>query len=88
MNEARPFIPRDKPKFWVQYHIAGLSGLGFGLIGFGDVYLSQVWLYKVCTGLFMACWCVCFVSYFGYLHGCFTGRYKNLTENEWRSQVC
>ncbi|MFQ6756997.1 MAG: hypothetical protein D9V46_02180 [Deltaproteobacteria bacterium] len=87
MSQGRPFIPRDKPKFWVIAIIAGLSGLGFGLLMIGAVLLALPLLKGFFIGCFLASLATFFVSSFGLVFGMLAGRYRGLTEKPWREQV-
>jgi hypothetical protein len=83
----KPFIPRDKPKSWVVGIIAGLSGLGVGLIGFVAAGAEIRWLYQIAAALFLVCWAIAAVSIVTFLIGCLQGRYSRLEARPWREQV-
>ncbi len=87
MVDKRPFIPRDKPRFWVLFVLAGLSGMGVGLIGFGAAWFEQRWLASPMMLLFACCWLVAAVSWLGFIFGLLTGRYRNLSPRPWAEQI-
>ncbi|MHB1015642.1 MAG: hypothetical protein ACYC2W_10245 [Desulfurivibrionaceae bacterium] len=87
MSQGRPFIPRDKPKFWVVGILAGLAGLGFGLLAIGAVWFGFPLMKSLFIVGFFACWATCAVSWFGFVLGMFVGRYRGLEEKPWREQV-
>ena len=87
MSQKRPFIPTDKPRFWVLFTLACLLGMGFGLIGFGAAWFELRWLALPMMFLFACCWLVAAASWLGYAFGCITGRYRNLTSRPWSEQV-
>lgn len=61
-----PFIPTDKPRFWLLFFLASISGMGFGIIGFGAAWFELRWLELPMMFLFICCWMVAAVSWFGY----------------------
>lgn len=83
----RPFIPRNKPRFWVVFVLACLTGMGIGLIGFGAAWLELELLQKVAMALFMVCWGIAAVSWFGFIVGLLSVRYRGLQEKSWKEQV-
>jgi hypothetical protein len=87
MSEARPFIPRDKPRFWVLFVLACLSGIGVGLIAFAAAWFDFRWLALPMIFVFFVCWLVAAISFFGVLFGAISGRYRNLTSRPWAEQV-
>ena len=87
MSEKRPFIPNDKPRFWVLFVLAGLSGMAVGLVGFGAAWFELRWLALPMMFLFVCCWLVAAISWFGYVFGFLTGRYRNLSSRPWAEQV-
>jgi len=87
MSETKPFIPRDKPRSWVIGVLAGLSGLGVGLIAFAAAALSIEWVKVVAITLFVACWATFAVSWLVFVSGLITGRYANLEPRNWSEQL-
>jgi tellurite resistance protein TehA-like permease len=87
-NRAKPFIPRDKPKSWVVFNSAGLSGLFVAapLIVTGSA-LSLPWLSAVGYILFVSCALVGFLMWFVFVGGMLRGKYKSISEKSWRDQV-
>ena len=85
---ARPFIPRDKPKSWVIFICAGLIGLlGFGPIAFlGAAYEITAAYYLGISG-FALCWAVGALTWFVFMAGLLTGKYRNLPARSWSEQV-
>ena len=85
--DRRPFIPRDKPRSWVIFTLAGLVGFGCGLCAFGAA--SQGWLAAkaVLTAAFLTSWGVMVVSGAVLGVGMLTGRYKKVRDKPWRDQV-
>jgi CHASE2 domain-containing sensor protein len=87
MSDSRPFIPRNKPRFWVIGVLAGLAGLGFGVLAFCAAWLG-VSILKACfMAAFIACWAIFVVAWFGCLSGFISGRYRGLSDKPWRDQV-
>jgi hypothetical protein len=87
MSAARPFIPRDKPKFFVVGVLSGLCGLGSGVAAFAAAALAIPPLKTLCLFLFFVCWLAFAISWFGCLIGYFSGRYEHLATKPWREQV-
>ena len=87
MSEGRPFIPRDKPKFFVLGALAGFIGLASGVVAFASASFGFSLLKALSTIVFIACCAVFFVSWFGCLFGYLSGRYARLTAKPWREQV-
>ena len=87
MATDRSFIPRDKPRFWVLFVLACLSGMGFGLISFAAAWAELSWLAITMIILFCICWLVAAVSFLGYIFGIVSGRYRNLRSRAWAEQV-
>jgi hypothetical protein len=82
-----PFIPADKPKFWVIGVLAGLIGMAIGLVAFASAYLAPAFAKWVCFPLFMLCWATFAVCWLGAAFGLFTGRYRHLQSRSWHEQV-
>lgn len=87
MAKDRSFIPRDKPRFWVLFVLACLSGMGFGLIAFAAASAELSLLAIPMMIAFSICWLVAAVSFLGYMFGIFSGRYRNLRSRAWTEQV-
>jgi len=87
MSKGHPFIPKNKPKFWIMGIIAGLAGLGFGLLAFVATLFGFPLLMGFFTVGFFACWAMFVVSWFGFVLGMLGGRYHGLTEKPWHEQV-
>jgi hypothetical protein len=82
----RPFIPQDKPKSWVIFVLAGLGGLGVGLIGFGLRWLGFTTSANAAMVLFIGCWLV--MAFAGLILAVrmLSGSYKDLQSKPWREQ--
>jgi len=87
MSKTQPFIPRDKPKFWVICVLAGLCGLGAGLLAFGASWLQLTVLSWFFMAIFFVCWSTFVISWIGFISGLLSGRYRGITEKPWREQV-
>jgi uncharacterized membrane protein len=86
MSKKQPFIPRDKPKFWVLGVLSALCGLGLGLLALGAAWYGIDMLKEALIVLFAACWVTFILSWLGFVFGLLSGRYQNITEKSWREQ--
>ena len=86
MSERKPFIPRDKPKFWVFMTLACLCGLGFGVFVFAASWLEVLWLSRLMTVLLVSCCLVGFICGVGFTLKLARGRYQSLEERPWSEQ--
>ena len=84
---TRPFIPRDKPRWWVIFILACLVGLGVGLLAFTAAWFGLTWVSRQLVPISLACWATAAVSWFGFMFGMVTGRYRNLEDRPWKEQV-
>ncbi len=87
MSEPKPFIPKNKPKSWVVGILAGLIGLAVGLVGFAAAWAGINWLKWVAIFIFVQCWLVFAATWFVFVFGLLTGRYKNIQCREWSEQL-
>jgi hypothetical protein len=87
MSEPKPFIPRDKPKSWVVGILAGLVGLSVGLVGFVAAWVGINWLKLLAIFFFAVCWLVFAATWFVFVFGLLTGRYKNIQPKVWSEQL-
>jgi len=87
MPSSKPFIPRNKPKFWVIGVLSGLLGLAFGLLGFTSAYFHIAILPIFFMGCFLICWLSFAVCWVGSIVGLVSGRYRNMQDRAWRDQV-
>jgi len=87
MSQHRPFIPQNKPRLWVIFMLAGLIGMGAGLLGFLAAWFGLPWLSAPLIIVFFACWGTAAVSWFGFAFGMLTGRYSKLVARPWKEQV-
>lgn len=83
----RPFIPSNKPRFWIVFVLACLTGLGFGLLGFLAAWLELKLIYQVSITLFFVSWTVAATSWLGFAVGLISGRYRNIEHRRWKEQV-
>jgi len=87
MSEPKPFIPKDKPKSWVLFILAGLIGLAVGLVGFAAAWAGINWLKGAAIFIFVLCWIVSAATWLVFIFGLLTGRYKNIQPREWSKQL-
>ena len=87
MSESAPFIPKDKPKSWVVGILAGLVGLAVGFVAFTAAWTGISWLKSIAVFLFALCWLVAATSWFVFIFGLLTGRYRNMQPREWSEQL-
>lgn len=87
MSKPEPFIPKDKPKSWVVGLLAGLVGLAVGLVAFAAAWAGISWLKSIAMFLFVLCWLAFAASWFVFIFGLLTGRYRNMQLKEWREQL-
>ena len=85
-SAKRPFIPQDKPKSWVVFVLAGLSGLGVGLVGFALMWAGFTALAYVAMVLFVGCWLVGAFFIVIFAACTFSGAYKDLSPKPWSEQ--
>lgn len=83
----RPFIPQDKPRFWVIFILAGLITLAVGLAAFVAAWLELRLIEKILMTLLKLGWGVMAVSWLGFAFGVVSGRYRNLKSKAWKEQV-
>lgn len=83
----RHFIPKDKPRFWVVFVLAGLLGLLFGLVAFAAEWANLGWAAGPCKAAFFVAWLVAAFSGVGFAAGLLSGKYKSLSERPWKEQV-
>jgi len=83
----KPFIPRDKPKSWVIFMLAGLAGLFSGLCAFLAAAYHWPVAKTVFIACFFACWGVAFFAGIVCAAGMLTGHYRGIGEKPWRDQV-
>lgn len=87
MNQ-KPFIPRNKPKSWVIFVLAGLCGLLVaGPLMFGGHYLGENEIVTLGKALFFLAWGVAVIMWFIFAAGLVTGKYKNISEKNWHEQL-
>ena len=82
----RPFIPRDKPKSFVIFTLAGLAGLGVGLLAFAFAWFGFQPGYLAATGLFVVCWVVGALFLLLFAIQSIAGGYKDIQPKSWREQ--
>lgn len=87
MSEKRPFIPTDKPKSWVLFILACLTGIAIGLIAFIAAYNELNVVAKIVSPFFFICWLIAAVNWFIFMFGLLTGRYKKIEHRSWNEQV-
>jgi hypothetical protein len=88
MSDERPFLPRNKPKFWVIGLLSGFIGLACGLVAFGAALLNLSAIRMLFSILMAVSVLVFFICWFGCAFGAVTGRYRNLQPKPWNEQVC
>ena len=77
-KNSHPFIPRDKPKFWVMGVLSGLTGLGAGLLALTAAFLGLVFIKTVFLAVFVGCWVTGAISWFGFMGRLTSDKYKNI----------
>lgn len=84
----KPFIPRDKPKSWVLFLVFCMSGLLIaGPTMFLGIYFKINIIDKIGSLLFTLCWIAGVASWFVFVVGMITGKYRNIKEQEWSKQL-
>ena len=84
----KPFIPKDKPKSWVILILFGLCGLLIaGPIMFLGAYFKIAFIKEIGSFLFTLCWISAVASWFVFIVGMLTGKYRNIKEQEWNKQL-
>ena len=87
MSSSRPFIPTDKPRFWVVFTLAGLVGLAAGLVAFAAAWSDFEALSAVFKVVFVICWAVGAFSWVGFAAGMLTGKYRGMVDRPWKEQL-
>jgi hypothetical protein len=82
----RPFIPQDKPKSFVIFTLAGLVGLGVGLLAFAFGTLGFNVGYLVAIALFVVCWVVGALFLLLFTVRTMAKEYEDLQPKPWREQ--
>ncbi|MDD2274139.1 MAG: hypothetical protein PHP95_05585 [Desulfuromonadaceae bacterium] len=87
-ENMKPFIPRDKPKSWIIGILAGLTGLLIAgpLLFVGYFFRLQLLQYLGRT-LFVVCWLTFALMWLLVIAQSLRGKYKKMSEKEWRDQV-
>ncbi len=62
--------------------LAGLVVMAVGLVGFAAAWLGLVLLQKISMALFIVCWGIAAASWFGFIIGLLSGRYRKLENKE------
>jgi len=83
----RPFIPRDRPKSWVVFVLACLTGLFFGVVAVFAAWRGLSIVENLSRILFFASWLAGAASWLYWRVGTSSGQYQNLPERSWREQV-
>jgi hypothetical protein len=84
----KPFIPRNKPKSWVIFNLAGLCALLIvAPMMFASVYLKWKFLQFIGMALFICCWATGVAMWFVFFFGMITGKYKAIEERDWHDQL-
>lgn len=83
----RPFIPQDKPRFWVVFVLAGLCGLFAGLVAFVAELQGLSYVAGPFKVVFFVAWIVGAINGLGFTAGLLTGKYTNIRERPWKEQV-
>jgi hypothetical protein len=61
--------------------------MAVGLLAFCAALLQFGWVMLALMVMFVGLWCVALISWFGFVFGKLTGRYRNLTPRPWKNQV-
>lgn len=87
-ENMKPFIPRDKPKSWIIGILAGLTGLLIAgtLLFVGYFFRLQLLQYLGRT-LFVVSWITFALMWLLFIAQSLRGKYKKMSEKEWRDQV-
>ena len=86
--DKKPFIPTDRPKSWVVFIIAVLSGLLIGgpVLFAGTIY-GLSFLRTLGMIIFVGAWAIGFVMWSVYAVGTLRGKYSDLTDQPWSEQL-
>jgi hypothetical protein len=85
-TEKRPFIPRDKPKSFVVFTLAGFTGLAAGLLAFALGWAGFDIAFAIARALFVVCWFVGALFLLVFFVQTILGVYKDLEPKPWREQ--
>jgi hypothetical protein len=87
-KNKKPFIPKDKPKSWVIFTLACLSGLLVaGPILIGGNILKIKAISTIGMALFILCWSVAAIVWVIYITHFLAGHYKQIEERDWKDQI-
>ena len=86
MAEAKPFIPRDKPKLWVLMTLACLCGLALGILVFAAAWVGIPWVSSLMALLLICCCLVGVICGIAFTVNLLMGRYRSLHERPWSEQ--
>lgn len=84
---SKPFLPDDKPKFWVVCVCAGLIGLAIGLMGFLTAVFVTEALVPFFAVAFGACWLVMAATGICFSIKLVGGSYTKVEALPWDKQV-
>jgi hypothetical protein len=87
MAHFEPFIPSDKPRFFVVFILAALAGFGVGVLAFISDWTGLVHLGNILKVAFAGCWAVAAFCWCGFDLGLVLGRYRDLQPRPWKEQV-
>lgn len=86
--DKQPFIPRDKPKFWVVAIIAGLVGvLVAGPIALVGVIYDLPFLNWLGTVVFFSAWTIAAFMWGIFVVGLIQGKYRGIRDLPWSEQL-
>ena len=88
IKQKKPFFPKDKPKSWILYITSCLLGLLVGgPIAFAGGYFGIKSIKIIGTIIFVSCWSTMFITFFVFVFGKASGKYKKMEERSWKEQV-
>lgn len=86
-TKVKPFIPRDKPRSWVVFILSVLTGLLLASpMMFIGRYLYLELISSVGEFIFSVCWTTGFIFLSVFIFSMLSGKYRNITEQDWGKQ--
>jgi uncharacterized membrane protein len=85
--KKEPFIPADKPKFFVIAVLSALAGLGVGMLAFIAAHFEVSQVSSVLLPAMFLCWLTMAISFAGLSIGLITGKYRAMAAKPWKDQL-